>query len=127
MKNIVTQEWLLQNMFNENLVILDARAVLTDSEKGMELYREGHIKGAQFVSMKEVMSGELTEHSGRNPLPVVEKLADDMKNQNEIVVYCGSGISSIVNLLLLDEIGIKAKLFPGSYSEWVSYLDNPVI
>lgn len=47
-----------------------------------------------------------------------------MKN---IIVHCGSGISAIVNLVLLEEIGMKSKLFPGSYSEWVSYLDNPVI
>ena len=38
---------------------------------------------------------------------------------DEIVVYCGSGITACVDLLLLARAGREdAKLFPGSWSEW---------
>ena len=274
MKNIISQDWLLENMLNEDLVILDARAGLSDPETGIRAYEEGHIKGSQFISMETVMSSQQKQGGGRNPLPKLEKFRDDMKNfgvsdsstvviyddgslgmaagrvwwllkyigkkdvflleggiskwiengleltkeveevkpskdlslnidssifadiddvkraieddkavivdcrafarysgqeephdripghipsainypssdlvldgtimeveklkehfqklkkYDEIILHCGSGISATVNLLLLEEIGIKAKLFPGSYSEWVSDLDNPVI
>lgn len=274
MKNIISQDWLLERMSKDDLIIFDGRAGLTDPQAGIRAYEEGHIRGAQFVSMEELMSGELTEHGGRNPLPKLDKFIDDMKKlgvgdsstvviyddgdlgmaagrlwwllkyigkkdvflleggikkwkargleltrevdqvkasqslslnidnsiiadiddvkrltedesgiivdcrsflrysgqeephdrisghiptavnfpssdlvldgtimdlekleehfkdlrkYDEVILHCGSGISATVNFILLDEIGIKAKLFPGSYSEWVSYLDNPVI
>ena len=39
----------------------------------------------------------------------------------EIVVYCGSGVTSCVNLFALARAGRPdAKLYPGSWSEWES-------
>ena len=42
----------------------------------------------------------------------------------EIIVYCGSGVTACVNLFSLDLLGIKnTKLYPGGWSDWCSYLD----
>ena len=42
---------------------------------------------------------------------------------DEIIVYCGSGITACVNLLSLHLAGIeKTKLYAGSWSDWCSYL-----
>ena len=48
-----------------------------------------------------------------------EPLPEDLLAADEIVVYCGSGVTSCVPLLRLAEAGRPdAKLYPGSWSEW---------
>jgi len=44
---------------------------------------------------------------------------DGIADADEIVVYCGSGVSACVNLLALAVAGRPdAKLYPGSWSDW---------
>ena len=44
-----------------------------------------------------------------------------IREAEEIVVYCGSGLTACVDLLALAEAGRPdAKLYPGSWSEWCS-------
>ena len=53
------------------------------------------------------------------PFDSEEPLPDDLLAAEEIVVYCGSGVTSCVPLLQLAEAGRPdAKLYPGSWSEW---------
>jgi thiosulfate/3-mercaptopyruvate sulfurtransferase len=54
---------------------------------------------------------------GARNAPYTEPLPDF--DANEIVVYCGSGITACVQLLNLARAGRPdAKLYPGSWSEW---------
>ena len=44
---------------------------------------------------------------------------EGLLDAEEIVVYCGSGVTACVNLLELARAGRPdAKLYPGSWSEW---------
>src|SRR5688572_13016707 len=45
--------------------------------------------------------------------------------EDEVVVYCGSGVTACVDVLALERGGVSAKLYPGSWSEWSSR-DLPV-
>ncbi|AKG24593.1 sulfurtransferase [Calothrix sp. 336/3] len=46
----------------------------------------------------------------------------DVVSAEEIIVYCGSGVTACVNLLSLDLAGIfTGKLYAGSWSDWISY------
>ena len=47
-------------------------------------------------------------------------------DKKEIIVYCGSGVTSCNTLLALREVGVSARLYAGSWSDWISYPDNPV-
>lgn len=45
----------------------------------------------------------------------------------EVIVYCGSGITACPNVLALKEAGYEnVRLYVGSWSDWVSYEENPV-
>ncbi|WP_342614089.1 sulfurtransferase [Peribacillus frigoritolerans] len=45
----------------------------------------------------------------------------------EIIVYCGSGVTASPNYIALKEAGFKdVKIYIGSYSDWISYDDNPI-
>lgn len=92
MKNIVSREWLINNMSNENLVILDVRGELGEPEYGLKEYEKGHINGAQFVSVEEVLTGKIEKHGGRHPLPEMKEFVEDMKkigvsNASIVVIY----------------------------------------
>ncbi|OZY34359.1 sulfurtransferase [Pseudomonas lundensis] len=80
----------------------------------------GHIPGAQCAAF-----GENLDSSGRF-LPVehlkqrfAEKLGD--RSPDELVAYCGSGVTACHNLFALALAGYPlGKLYAGSWSEWIN-------
>lgn len=51
----------------------------------------------------------------------------DLDKDSSIIVYCGSGVTATPNVIALFEAGFEhVKLYAGSYSDWVSYPENPV-
>jgi thiosulfate/3-mercaptopyruvate sulfurtransferase len=51
-----------------------------------------------------------------------------LENAEEILVYCGSGVSACGNLLALEVAGIAgAKLYAGSWSDWIAQPDAPIV
>ncbi|MBO8173057.1 MAG: sulfurtransferase [Bacillaceae bacterium] len=83
----------------------------------------GHIPGAINHFWKESLNEDGTWKS-----PAEQKERFKLLNQaDEILVYCGSGVSACPNILALDEAGFQnVKLYVGSWSDWSSYQDNPV-
>ena len=83
----------------------------------------GHIPGAINLFWKENL-----ESDGRWKSP--EALADRFRHlpkDQEIIVYCGSGVTACPNVLALRAAGFdKVKLYAGSWSDWISYPENPV-
>ncbi len=77
----------------------------------------GHIPGALSYPWQQV-----TDERG---FITVERQADRwtaIQDMSEIIVYCGSGVTACVNLLSLSLVGIEAKLYVGSWSDWCTYL-----
>lgn len=81
----------------------------------------GHIPNAlNYPWMDLIKDGEIIS------LDEAKQHFKDLKDYEEIIVYCGSGITATVNILLMEEIGLNPKHYAGGYSDWVSYEDNEV-
>jgi thiosulfate/3-mercaptopyruvate sulfurtransferase len=57
---------------------------------------------------------------GARNAPFADEVPADLLESDELVAYCGSGITAAVVLLRLAQAGRDdAKLYPGSWSDWV--------
>ena len=86
----------------------------------------GHIPGAKNRFWKD----NLTEVGVFKPKQVLkqefEQLLGQAKPEN-VVFYCGSGVTACHNLLAVTHAGLKLpKLYAGSWSEWSSTTGKPV-
>lgn len=108
-----------------------ASSSLIDSRAG-ERYRgevetidpkAGHIPGAVHYFYKDNLAADGT----MLPEAQLKQRFVPLADNDEIIVYCGSGVTACVNLLALHLAGRPdAKLYAGSWSDWVSYPDNPI-
>ena len=119
---IVTREKVKACQDFPNILLLDSRD--GDRYRGEREPIDpiaGHIPGAVNSPWKNVsdLQGYL------KPLQVQQQLWKDCQGAKEIMVYCGSGVTACVNLLSLELSGISgAKLYPGGWSDWCSYLES---
>jgi thiosulfate/3-mercaptopyruvate sulfurtransferase len=86
----------------------------------------GHIPGAK----NHFFQWNLDEHGlFRTPEELRAKIATTIGDvrADQIVCYCGSGVTACHNLLALEHAGLTgAKLYAGSWSEWSSDPKRPV-
>ena len=124
MKSMVSQEWLLDNIKNDDLVVLDVRSDLMDPDKGFNEYKEAHIEKAQYIPLKGILAGKEEEHGGRHPIPSIDKFVEDMKavgitDSSTVVVYDDWGMMSARLLWLLRYIGKEdVYILEGGINSW---------
>lgn len=84
--------------------------------------KPGHIPSAMNYPWTDLVDdGKII-----NPEEAKEKFKA-LHGYKDIIVHCGSGITGTVNILFMEEIGLKPKLYLGGYSDWVSYGELDVI
>jgi thiosulfate/3-mercaptopyruvate sulfurtransferase len=78
----------------------------------------GHIPGAVNYPWQQVTDERGWMRSSED----LKEYWSEVLNADEVVVYCGSGVTACVNLLALELAGLStAKLYVGSWSDWCSY------
>jgi len=84
----------------------------------------GRIPGAVNVptGVNLRADGTFREQAELLALYAVEGVGPD----EEVGVYCGSGVTATHNILALATAGIDATLYPGSWSEWITDGSRPV-
>ncbi|MGP1386923.1 MAG: sulfurtransferase [Thainema sp.] len=81
----------------------------------------GHIPGAVNYPWMQVVD---EKHQLRSQTELTELYAA-LQPAEEVIVYCGSGVTACVNLLAMETAGLtNGKLYVGSWSDWCSYEDT---
>ncbi len=84
----------------------------------------GHIPGAVNVPT----SHNLTEDGRFRPAHELHRLYAEVGAVQgaDVAVYCGSGVTATHDLLALEVAGVRAALYPGSWSGWISDPGRPI-
>lgn len=45
---------------------------------------------------------------------------------DDVIFHCGSGVTACTNIMLFDELGRKSRLYVGSFSDYISYDNEPL-
>jgi thiosulfate/3-mercaptopyruvate sulfurtransferase len=86
--------------------------------------RAGHIPGAVSAPTTDTLS----EDGTMLPVAELEQLfgARGVRPDAPVGVYCGSGVTAAHEVLALERVGIRAALYPGSFSAWSNDPARPV-
>lgn len=100
-----SMEWVLDHLGSLDLLIMDCRYSLMDTEYGRSEYRKSHIPGSHFVDLMDDLTGPLGKHGGRHPLPDMPRFAARMKklgvNSRSTVVCYDDNWSGAARLYFL--------------------------
>jgi thiosulfate/3-mercaptopyruvate sulfurtransferase len=111
------------------------RCYLVGDARAAERYRglnetidpvAGHIPGAVSTPYVRNLAADGTFQSPAVLRTIYQELLGDVPAENA-VFYCGSGVTSIHNILALQIAGLgEARLYAGSWSEWITDPARPV-
>lgn len=107
----------------QDAILIDSRDPQRYSGEHEPIDKEaGHIPGAINVPW----TNNTTQNKWKSPEDL-KRIHKELEGKKEIIVYCGSGVTACANLLGMDEAGIEnVKLYPGSWSDWITYPENPI-
>ncbi|MEX2540955.1 MAG: sulfurtransferase [Trueperaceae bacterium] len=119
----VDRDYVLRNLGNPDVVLVDARA--EERYRGLVEPLDpqaGHIPSALNLPF----SGNLRDGRFKGSEDLRRRF-ELLKGRDEVVVYCGSGVSAAHDVLAMEEAGMSGvRLYHGSWSDWCSYDDAPV-
>ena len=120
---VVDHAWLLERLVDPDVVVIDARAPERYRGEVEPIDpRAGHVPGARNLPYEDNLDGGRFKDDDA----LRERFAH-VARAPTLVVYCGSGVSAAHDVLALELAGVTgAKLYAGSWSDWVSYADAPV-
>ncbi len=124
---MVSTDELVRLHHNPNYRLVDARAA--------ERFRgeiepidpvAGHIPGAKNRPVAQNLNADQTFKSSEQLRKEFTGLLGNIQPE-QVIAYCGSGVTSVHNLLAMEIAGLSGgKLYPGSWSEWIRDPNRPI-
>jgi len=123
----VDAECIEKAMGSNECLIIDARSEERFSGEREPLDKvAGHIPGAISVPYMGNLNPDSTFRPPEELARRYSRLIGDIP-LDRVVVYCGSGVTSIHNILAMAHAGMgEARLYAGSWSEWITDSSRPV-
>jgi thiosulfate/3-mercaptopyruvate sulfurtransferase len=125
MNFIIDKEWLLKILHDQNVRIVDCSFSLADPEKGRQEYDTHHIPGAIYFDLEKDLSGKVSEHGGRHPLPPIEEFISKLElagivEESTVIVYDqGEGAFAARFWWMLTYLGHeKVYVLDGGFRGW---------
>lgn len=111
----------------QDILVVDCRYSLSDPAAGKHAYAEGHVPGAVYADLGELLSGPSNGMNGRHPLPDPQSFADGMaalgaSDHTTIVAYdAQDGMFAARLWWLLRWIGHEdVRVLDGGLSAWMA-------
>ena len=119
---IVDIKQVKQRQNNPQTVIIDARS--SDRYEG-KTEPIDPVAGS-IATAKNVFWQKMTTEEGKWLTKAeLEQIWQQYHDYEEIIVYCGSGVTACVDIFALEMINLtQFKLYPGGWSDWCSYANN---
>jgi thiosulfate/3-mercaptopyruvate sulfurtransferase len=124
---VVDARFVAEHLHDTRITVLDARS--PDRFRGENETLDpvgGHIPGAinRFFKLNLATDGRF-KRPDELKAAFSEVLGDSPASQ--VVHQCGSGVTACHNLLAMEHAGLSgSRLYPGSWSEWISDRSRPV-
>lgn len=126
-QSLVTVDQLLLLYRDPDYRLIDARAAERFRGEVEPLDAvAGHIPGAINRPVAQNLNADQTFKSAAQLRSEFLRILGRIAPQ-QVIAYCGSGVTGVHNLLALEIAGLSgAKLYPGSWSEWIRDPRRPV-
>lgn len=127
MSVVADTDYILQNLENKDIVLLDARSLQEYDGTRKYAERGGHIPGAIRYEWTEAM-----DRSSNYRLLPTDTLKATLTGMGftpdkEIIVYCQTHHRSALSYVMLKHLDYKrVRGYPGSWSEWGNRSDTPI-
>jgi len=121
---IATRGDVRARLYDAAVAIVDARAPERYRGETEPLDpRPGHIPSAMNVPFERTLDA----HGRLLPAEVLRERFRPVGERDQVVSYCGSGVSAAHNVLALEVAGLaEARLYVGSWSDWCSAEHSPI-
>lgn len=108
-----------------NKTIIDGRKESHYQGEESTAKRFGHIPSAQNYACTQ--NYQVTQNGKvMKDISQLKKIYKDIPKDKEIILYCDGGAEAALNFIVLQELGYKASVYDGSWTEWGNDLEVPI-